>query len=386
MEKLRYDLRNNFHRYTLFAELIVVFVLFQFLTDGLFLTTRNLSNLMMQGTTCSLIAITMMMVIVTCNADLSAGSAIGFIGTFAATLQVHQWNTGMTLLAVVGVALILGLWHGFWIAYKKLPAFIVTLATQLILKGLNLLVGGGVSIGPVSKSFSLLGRSYLPSLFGENTFNGLSLTLTAVGILAYLAFALFQERKKIRLGLANAAWGKKVLKMAATAVVAFLVASIFIFYMGFPYAILVLVILAALFEFVIRNTTFGRYVFAVGGNSEAARLSGVNNEKTVMMVYILHSVVVALAAVIYLGRIGQAAPTAGTSFEFTAITGCVVGGTSIMGGRGTVIGAVIGTMLMASLDNGMSLLNLGQSSQFIVKGLVLMLAIAMDVISRNRNG
>lgn len=289
-------------------------------------------------------------------------------------------------MAVFGVALLIGLWHGFWIAYKKLPAFIVTLATQLVLKGLNLLIGGGVSIGPVSRSFALMGRSYIPAVFGEASYNILSLALTVVGIVFYCCFAIVQEKKKIKLGLKKTNWKKTILFLAAYSAIAFAVSAIFIFYMGFPYAILLLVALTVVFEFVIRNTKFGRYVFAVGGNAEAARLSGINNEKTVMAVYILHSLVVGLAAIVYLGRVGQAAPTAGTSFEFTAITGCVVGGTSIMGGRGTVIGAVIGTMLMASLDNGMSLLNMGQSSQYIVKGLVLMLAIAMDVISRNKNG
>ena len=131
---------------------------------------------------------------------------------------------------------------------------------------------------------------------------------------------------------------------------------------------------------------FGRYVFAIGGNVEAAKLSGINTERVVMKIYMLHALIVGVASVIYLGRVGQATATAGTSFEFTAITGCVVGGTSILGGRGNVIGAVIGTMLMASLDNGMSLLNMGQSSQYIVKGFVLMLAIAMDVISREKKG
>ena len=174
--------------------------------------------------------------------------------------------------------------------------------------------------------------------------------------------------------------------MVLTIVVVFIVASIFIFYKGYPYAIIILAALAALFHYIVNNTTFGRYVFAVGGNVEAAKLSGIKTEKVIMQIYVLHSLIVGVASVIYLGRVGQATATAGTSFEFTAITGCVVGGTSILGGRGTVIGAVIGTMLMASLDNGMSLLNLGQSSQYIVKGLVLMLAIAMDVISREKRG
>ena len=143
------------YKYSLFIEVIVVFALFQFLTDGTFMSTRNLSNLMMQGTTCSLIAVTMMLVIVSCNSDLSAGAVLGCIGTITATLQVNlTWGTGMTIFGALAVGLFLGLWHGYWIAYKKLPAFIVTLATQLVVKGINLLVGNGMAIGPVNPSFS----------------------------------------------------------------------------------------------------------------------------------------------------------------------------------------------------------------------------------------
>ncbi len=382
------NLTTTLYKSSLFIELIVVFVLFQILTDGIFITTRNLSNLMMQGVTCSLIAVTMMLVIVSCNADLSAGSALGCMGTIAAILQVtFAWGTNMTILAVFASAIAIGLWHGYWIAYKKLPAFIVTLATQLVLKGLILLIGNGASIGPVSESFSLMGKAYLPNVFLKNAaFNDLSLLITIVLIALYIVFSVINEKKRISQGLIQPNWKKRIATLSAISVVAFGIASIFIFYKGFPYAILILIALTALFHFIVKNTKFGRYVFAIGGNADAARLSGINIERVTMEIFILHSIVVALASIVYLGRVGQGTASAGTGFEFTAITGCVVGGTSIMGGRGNVIGAVIGTMLMASLDNGMSLLNMGQSSQYIIKGLVLMLAIAMDVISRNKNG
>ncbi len=376
------------YKHSLFIEVIIVFVLFQFLTGGTFITTRNLSNLMMQGATCSLIAVTMMLVIVSCNSDLSAGSALGCIGTIAATLQVTLgWGTVPTMLLVLLAGLLLGFWHGYWIAYKKLPAFIVTLATQLVVKGITLLVGNGAAIGPMSESFSALGKGYMPSLFLKDaTFNDLSLIITVVLLTVYVIVTIASEKKRIRQGLVQPKWSKMLLKTAGIVVLVAAAASIFVFYKGFPYAIVLLLAAAAAVNFVVKNTKFGRYVFAIGGNAEAARLSGINNERVVLKIYVLHSVVVSLASIVYLGRVGQATATAGTSFEFTAITGCVVGGTSIMGGRGNVVGAVIGTMLMASLDNGMSLLNMGQSTQYIVKGLVLMLAIAMDVISRNKKG
>lgn len=386
MREKRANITGVLYKNSLLIELIIIFALFSFLTNGTFISTRNLSNLMMQGVTCSIIAITMTLVIVSCNCDLSAGTALGCMGTIAAVIQVKAgFGTAATLLVVAACSLVLGLWHGFWIAYKKLPAFIVTLATQLVLKGIILAVGNGASIGPMSDSFSKFGSSYLPNL-GESSVHITSLIIALAGCVIFIAISVRGEKGKIQQGLIEANWNKKTAKIVIVVAAILVVSGIFIFYKGFPYAIVVLIALAAVFHYVVNNTVFGRYVFAVGGNAEAAKLSGIKTEKINMQIYMLHSLIVGVASVIYLGRVGQATPTAGTSFEFTAITGCVVGGTSILGGRGTIVGAVIGTMLMASLDNGMSLLNMGQSSQYIVKGLVLMLAIAMDVISRSKRG
>lgn len=386
MKEKRANITGQLYKNSLLIELIIIFALFSFLTNGTFISTRNLSNLMMQGVTCSIIAITMTLVIVSCNCDLSAGTALGCMGTIAAVIQVKAGlGTAATLLVVAACSIVLGLWHGFWIAYKKLPAFIVTLATQLVLKGIILAVGNGASIGPMSDSFSKFGSSYLPNI-GEGSVHITSLVIALAGCVIFVVISVRGEKRKIQQGLIEAKWNRKIAKIVVVVAAILVVSGIFIFYKGFPYAIVVLIALAAVFHYVVNNTVFGRYVFAVGGNVEAAKLSGIKTEKINMQIYMLHSLIVGVASVIYLGRVGQATPTAGTSFEFTAITGCVVGGTSILGGRGTIVGAVIGTMLMASLDNGMSLLNMGQSSQYIVKGLVLMLAIAMDVISRSKRG
>ncbi|WP_122644126.1 sugar ABC transporter permease [Luxibacter massiliensis] len=383
-KKISYILTNNFDKVSLFAEMIIIFVTFQIVTDGLFLTTRNMSNLLMQGATCSIIAVTMMLVIVSQNADLSAGSALGFIGCFAAAMQVQQnVNTPLTILAVLAVGVVIGLWHGFWIGYKKLPAFIVTYASQLIFKGGTLLIGDGMSIGPVSDSFSVFGNGYLPKAFlKEASFNDLSLFITILIMAIYLVAAFRGRMKSKKTGTAAGSDTMFALKTVFITAVIFVVCSIMVFQQGFSYAVIILAILGLLFAFIVKYTPFGRYVFAVGGNAEAAKLSGISVEKTVMMIYIFHSVVTAIASIVFLGRVGQATASAGTSFEFIAITGCVVGGTSILGGRGNVLGAIIGTMIMTGLDNGMSLLNLGATWQYIVKGLVLMLAIALDVMSK----
>lgn len=367
-----------------FAEMIIIFVTFQIVTDGLFLTTRNLSNLLMQGTTCSIIAVTMMLVIVSTNADLSAGSALGFIGCVAAALQVYQGlNTPLTITAVLLLGVVIGLWHGFWIGYKKLPAFIVTYASQLLFKGGTLLVGEGMSIGPMSDSFSIFGNGYLPKLvLKDAAFNDISLFITIVIVAVFLVVSAKNRPRSKKEGTARGTDVLFLVKTVFLAAVIFIVCAIMVFQQGFSYAVIILAILGLLFAFIVKYTSFGRYVFAIGGNAEAAKFSGISVEKTVMWIYILHGVVTAIASIVYLGRVGQATASAGTSFEFIAITGCVVGGTSILGGRGNVLGAIVGTMLMAGLDNGMSLLNLGATWQYIVKGLVLMLAIALDVISK----
>lgn len=378
-KKINIILSKDLYKYTLIIELVIIFAFFQIMTSGVFMSVRNMSNLLMQGATCSLIAITMMMVVVSKNADLSAGTALGFFGVVAAFSQVNLGlGTISSILFVLVVALVVGLWHGYWIAYKGLPAFIVTYASQLLFKAGTLFIGEGISIGPVKETFAKIGKGYLPDIlsFGGNV-HGLSLIITLAVIAVYVIMSIRNIRKNQAEQTSMA-----YLKTLVIAVVVFVVASVMIFYQGFTFAIIILAALTLIFDFVIRNTPFGRYVFAIGGNVEAAKLSGINTKKTQMMIYILHGLVVGVASIVFLGRVGQATSSAGVGFEFIAITGCVVGGTSILGGRGTVLGAVVGTMLMASLDNGMSLMNLGPEFQYMVKGLVLMMAIAIDVISK----
>jgi len=383
-----FDFKRDFYKISLVVEMLIIFVAFQILTNGVFLTARNLSNLFMQGATCSIVAISMMLVIVSTNADLSAGNAIGFMGVVAASLQVYgNLGAAPTILVTVLIGIVIGIWHGFWIGYMKLPAFIVTFASQLIFKGGILVVGNGVAIGPVKKGYSALGSNYLPNLFGEETgLNILSLIVLLVVIAVYIISSFLKRKNQISEGFPVYKIGIYVISTLLISAAIFIVGSRMVYYKGFTYAVVILIVLALAFNFIVKNTRFGRYVFAIGGNAEAARLSGINIERTVMSIYILHGILVAIAATVYLGRVGQATAQAGTGFEFTAISGCVIGGTSILGGRGTIIGAIIGTMLMMALDNGMSLMDVNSAYQYVIKGIVLMLAIALDVISKKRKG
>lgn len=380
------------YKHSLVLEMVLIFGVFTILTRGTFLTTRNLSNLLMQGATCSIIAITMMMVIVSCNSDLSAGIVLGFLCTVAAALQVNfSLGAVPTILIVLVLGIIIGLFNAFWIAYVELPPFLVTLGGQFIFKGLILAVSDGRTIGPVDKLITEIGSGYLPKINQNLSFNDSSLYLTIIFIIIYLVIAIRNRQKKhgeltVQQSIQNKKNKQYWIRTIGIVCIIFAVSFIMIFYQGFPYAILVLLAMAAIFHFVVNNTVFGRHVFAIGGNIEAAKLSGINTKKVVTLIYALQGFAIAIASVVFLGRVGQATATAGTGFEFTAITGCVVGGTSIAGGFGNIPGAIIGTMLMCGIDNGMSLLNIGATGQYIVKGVVLLLAITMDVMSKKKKG
>lgn len=377
---LRQNLKNNFTKYALVVELLVIFVLFEALTGGLYITSTNMTNLLMQGCTFAIIGIGMVPVMVAGYIDLSAGAALGFLATAAATMEVRLGlSAPVTIVLTLVLGLFIGCWNGYWIAYRHIPAFIATLAGQLVFKGLTLLVGEGVGIGPMSDGFSAPGRSFLPSVLFKNDVSILFLAL----VIALLFVKTFRSRKaRERYELPVPPLKKDLGRLAVITIALAAVGSILILYRGIPYAIVLLVVLAAAVTFACKNTQFGRSVYAIGGNREATRLSGISLERSSFKIFMLMGLVTAVASIVYLGRIGQATAQTGQNFEFSAITGCIVGGTSTLGGSGTIVGAIIGTIMMASLDNGMSMLNLGNTYQYITKGLVLLFAVALDIASK----
>lgn len=383
-EKRSVDLFSLFYKNSLLVETIIIFLVFGLLTQGAFLQVGNLSNLLMQGATCSIIAITMCMIIITGNADLSAGRFLGMLCMVAAILQVTKPEipSWVVLVLVYVIAIVAGLWHGAWVGYLKLPAFIVTLATQLVFLGINQFISNGRIYGPVTGVISQMGNGYLPD-FGYSI-NIASLVVGFLCIVVYAALTVSKERKAISQGLSEARWNKVIVKMAAISVLIAAVTILLSMARGFSYAMIILVVMTMIVSYISNNTKFGRYVYAIGGNAQAAALSGVNVPKETLKLYVLHGVVVATAAMVYLGRLNSATTSGGNGYEFTAITGCVVGGTAITGGRGTVIGAVVGTMVMAALDNGMSIMNLNPALQYVVRGGVLLFAISLDAYANNR--
>lgn len=378
------DLFSLFYKNSLLVEGIIIFLIFEIATKGTFLSFGNVSNLLMQGATCSIISITMCLIIITCNADLSAGRFLGMLCMVAAMLQVNmpQIPSWAVLILVYVISIAIGLWHGIWVGYLKLPAFIITLATQLVFLGINQLISNGRIYGPVSGVISKMGSGYLPSLGGNINISSIIFGLAI--IVVYILASVSGERKAIKQGLSKGQWGRIIPKLTVVSAFVALVTWMLSMHKGYSYAVIILAALTFVVSYISNNTKFGRYVYAIGGNAEAAALSGINVAKETVKLYVLHAVIVATASMVYLGRMDSATTAAGMGYEFTAITGCVVGGTCITGGRGNVVGAVAGTMIMAALDNGMSIMNMNPALQYIVRGAVLLFAIALDAYANKR--
>ena len=370
---------KNLSKFSLVIEMVFIFAIFQIATNSTFMTSANINNLFLQSCTFAIIACSMVYVMVIGCIDLSAGATLGFLCTLAATLQVNYgMGTASSIAVTIIVGVLIGCWNGYWISFRGMPAFIVTLAGQNIFKGLTLFLGKGVSVGPVKEEFAKFGKGFLPPAAG------IVFVLTAV---MAVCLAIYRLRKtKLAYQFKTAPLTADVGKAAAVCLVILAVGSLLLGYKGIPNAIVILTVFAVIFTFLGRNTPLGRAIYAIGNNRDAARFSGININWVTFKVYLLHGLIVSVASIVYLGRIGQASATTGTGFEFSAITGCILGGTSTLGGSGTIIGAIIGTIIMASLDNGMSLLNLGTTYQYLIKGFVLLMAVCFDIASKKKKG
>lgn len=376
MKENKSKLTQNVIRYSLVIEMVVIFLIFQVISKGLFLKSANINNLFMQSCTYAIIGCSMVSVMVIGGIDLSAGMTLGFLCTFAATLQQNGVGVTASILLTILVGLAVGAFYGYWIAYQGMPAFIVTLAGQNVFKGLTLMVGKGMSVGPVKDAFARFGRGCLGTVP--------SVLYVAVFVILIFAVLFGSRASRMRYGFAVEKAAVCFAKGAVLSAVVGAVGVILITYKGVPIAVVILSVLAAVLTFVGMNTPYGRGVYAIGNNKDASWLSGVNARWVTFRVYLIHGLVVAIASVVYLGRIGQASATTGTGFEFSAITGCILGGTSTLGGSGTIIGAILGTVIMAGLDNGMALMNMGTTWQYLIKGVVLILAVWLDIKSKSR--
>jgi D-xylose transport system permease protein len=357
--------------------LAIVWIVFAYATDGLFLDSRNISNLMRQTAVTAILAVGMLMVIVTGHIDLSVGSLVGLAGMIGALMQARfQWGLVESVSAAIGLSLVVGAVQGALVAYARIPAFIVTLGGLHVWRGIVKAVSAGNTIPISLPSFKAIGQEYVATSGGA--------AIAAAAILGIVWWSVQDHRSRRRHGLASRPLALTIgLTTALCAVVVILVRTLNA-YAGVPLPVLILFAVALCGGFVMQHTVFGRYLYAIGGNVDAARLSGINLQRHVLGCFCLMGALAGVAAVIYTARVGSASPDAGTLLELDAIAACVIGGASLMGGRGTVFGACLGALFMVSLDNGMSLENVPDFMQDIVKGAILVAAVGLDMIGRKR--
>jgi len=351
---------------------------FTVLTSGVFISPRNLSNLFVQTVAVAIITIGMTLIIVTRNIDLSVGSVAALIGALAAFLQVKM---GIPTPVAIGAALcgglLVGVWHGFWIAYRLVPSFIVTLASMMIFRGAVLGITQGATIAPLSDAFKAIGQSYVAPQW--------TYAVGLVFILWYLFAHFFKRIKRARYGLIVKPIALDILNVIFMLAVIIGFLSIMAQNRGIPYAVLLLFVLAVIFNFVAQHTIFGRQLYAIGGNPDAAALSGINIKRQVMFLYMIFGVITAISGLVLTARLNAATTSAGMGMELDVIAAAVIGGTSLMGGEGTIFGSVIGALIMASLDNGMSLMDTNITYQYIIKGMILLLAVWIDIATRKKS-
>ncbi|HEY4390528.1 MAG TPA: multiple monosaccharide ABC transporter permease [Paenibacillus sp.] len=378
-------LRNNIRQYGMFLVLVLIMGLFQILSDGTLLKPLNITNLVLQNSYILILVIGMLLVIITGHIDLSVGSIAAFIGAMAAVMMVnYHLSFPLAMLLCLLLGALIGAWQGFWVAMVGIPSFIVTLAGMLLFRGLTMLVLGGQSIGPFPTGFRNISSGFIPDIPGNWNVHMLTLLLGAVLSLLYI-FMEWRGR------ITQSRYKFEVLSMPLfIAKIAFIVIIINLFtfvlsaYNGIPNVLVILFALVMLYTFIMRKTVMGRHIYAVGGNEKAARLSGVKTKKMTFWVFVNMGVMAALAGLIFTARLNVATPKAGVNFELDAIAACFIGGASASGGVGTVIGAMIGGLVMGVMNNGMSLIGLGIDYQQGIKGLVLLLAVAFDIYNKNK--
>jgi putative multiple sugar transport system permease protein len=371
--------------YALLLSLLAIMIFFQFTTNGTLFMPVNMTNIILQNSYIVIMALGMLLIIVAGHIDLSVGSVSGFIGAVAAVMMV-SWKLDpfLSVIACLLLGAAIGGLQGFFVAYHKIPAFIVTLAGMLIFKGLALTVLGGASVGPFPREFQLLSSGFIPDLFSVGLFN---VTAMVIGTLVTAVIIYFNYRKRLNQqahGLAEEPdvifYGRNILIAIAFLGFSFLMAR----YKGLPNVLIVMFALIALFVFLTTNTTMGRRIYAMGGNEKATKLSGIDTEKLTFLIFVIMGALAALAGLIFAARLNVATPKAGLGFELDVIAACFIGGAATTGGVGKVIGAVIGAFIMGVMNNGMSIMGIGIDWQQVIKGAVLMLAVFLDVYYKNK--
>jgi putative multiple sugar transport system permease protein len=379
-------IKNNLRNYGMLLSLFAIMLFFQIVTDGTLLQPLNLTNLVLQNSYIVIMALGMLLVIVTGHIDLSVGSVAGFVGAVAAVLMVrYHVDYPVAFIACLLVGAAIGAAQGYWVAYFKIPSFIVTLAGMLVFKGLALALLQGQSVGPFPTTFQKLSSGFIPEVLpGADTLHPTSLLIGAV-----LALGLIYSSAKGR--AREQSHGIDVEPYAVFVAKSFLLSGMVLYFTyliashrGLPNVLVIMLALIALYGFVTRRTVVGRQIYAVGGNAKAAKLSGIKTEQLTFLTFVNMGALAALAGLVFAARLNTATPKAGTGFELDVIAACFIGGASAYGGVGRVGGAVVGAMIMGVMNNGMSILGIGIDYQQVIKGLVLLGAVCIDVYNQRR--
>ncbi|HTX72190.1 MAG TPA: multiple monosaccharide ABC transporter permease [Rectinemataceae bacterium] len=388
MKSSKLIFRNNIKQYAMLIALVVIMGFFQVTTGGILLVPMNVTNLVLQNAYVFILAIGMTLCIVAGgNIDLSVGSLVAFIGALSGTLIVdHKMNTGLGIALTLIAGLVVGIWQGYWIAFVRIPAFIVTLAGMLLFRGLTIFMLKGLTIGPFPDAFQRISSGFVPDFLRVP---GLALNVTAIVAGAIVAFlyvmgVVSRRIMRRRNGFETSSFPLFLAQIIAVCFVIMLIALWLSKYKGLPIIFILIGVLVYAYTFFTTRTVPGRYFYAMGGNEKAAKLSGINTNRILFAAYVNMGILSAVAGIAFASRLNAATPTAGQNFELDAIAACFIGGASAYGGVGTVIGGIIGALVMGVLNNGMSIMGVGTDVQQMVKGLVLLAAVAFDVVSKKR--
>jgi len=387
MNALKKLFGGNTRQFGMIFALVALIIFFQFATEGRTLTPGNVINLFNGNSYILILAIGMVLVIIAGHIDLSVGSVAAFVGVTVA-LAIRDWGipwwAGVLLGLVLGA--VIGAWQGWWTAYVGIPAFIVTLAGMLLFRGFNQFVGKSNTI-PVPSDFQYIGSGYLPEVGPDTGYNNLTL-LMGIAAAAFVVVGELRSRARAKaLGAEVPEMWVTVLKLVL--ICAAILYATYLFATGrpgtsFPIPGLILAVLVLIYGFISSRTILGRHVYAVGGNRHAAELSGVQSKKVNFLVMMNMSILAGLAGMIFVGRSTASGPFDGVGWELDAIAAVFIGGAAVTGGVGTVVGSIIGGLVMAVLNNGLQLLGVGADLTQIIKGLVLLIAVAFDVYNKSQ--
>jgi putative multiple sugar transport system permease protein len=389
MDAIKNIFKKNIRQYAMLIALVVIMIFFQIATKGILLVPMNVTNLILQNGYVFILAIGMTLTILTGgNIDLSVGSLCALVGSVAGTLIITmKMNIALAIVLTILLAVVIGMWQGFWIAYIRIPAFIVTLAGMLIFRGLTVTMLKGLTLAPFPESFQKLSSGFVPDIFnGLGT--KLNFTAILVGIIISVLYTVLQFKnraKKQKSDFVVTSLTFFIIQIVSMLVVINLFFYWLAAYKGIPIALIFIGILIIAYSIFTTKTVPGRFLYAMGGNEKAAKLSGINTNKVLFFSYVNMAVLSAVAGIMFASRINSASPSAGLNFELDAIAACFIGGASAYGGVGTITGAIIGALVMGVLNNGMSILGVGSDWQMSIKGLVLLTAVAFDVISKMKS-